>query len=149
MRTRLLKWSVMFVLLLPLVAHGTNDSLLAIMNAQNDTTAVIAGRRLGQKYIKIDLDTAIMYLTQSLNLADQLDYVSGVFSAYESLGIANASNGAYAESLSYYGKAMEVIEKENLPVVRKVGILNNMGVAHYISGNVGAAIEPYLSLIHI
>lgn len=93
-------------------------------------------------YLKNDLETAIEYYTESLDLFTEYDETNGIASALGNLAMMNEKLGRLDTAVAYYSKCMELFDSiENMKGV--AGVLNNMGQIEYRQGNIQVALDYY------
>jgi len=138
----ILLYSFMF-----LIADGQNtkiDSLNNIINqAPEDSTKVIALIELAENFYKTSATDAVRLGTQAKELAEKINYLSGLGYAYKSIGMGYYFQSNFLEALFNWQQALNTFKLIN----HSKGIanmLNNLGAVYFNEGDDEKAIDYYL-----
>jgi len=168
LRTSIFKPSLYFFSLVLLIFIGTGvcaqnvkktDSLRAVLKlSATDTNRVKSLNALALEFRNKDKDTSIVLSTQALELAQNLNWKSGIATSCHQLGLFNHLKSNYAEALGYYSRAVTVLaqlEKEapspqkTFFLNRRGSTLNNMGIIYRVQGDYPKALDHYLKALRI
>jgi signal transduction histidine kinase len=132
---------------LPLFAlaqtNSPRDSLLRLAHsAPHDTSRVWAYMEAGKLYLQTQADTAAAYLTQALQLAEQIGFDRGIARCRINRAFAYNNSGQYRNSIMDCQIALPICERLQLGRER-VAAYNNMGNAWDYMGNHWQAIEAF------
>ena len=125
------------------------DSLKQVVTlAKQDTNQVKVLNKLAIKYQRINLDTSLIYAIQSLELASQLNYKSGIAKAYRNIGLVYAYRSDFKETLEYWEKALEINKEigDKSEIATNIG---NIGIVYSNQGNYSKAITYYEKALKI
>ena len=118
--------------------YGSNqkkiDSLLSVFkSAKKDTNSVYILVDLWRATINSDVDSAIKYAKEMIELSNTLKYDTGISTGHQRLGIAYSYLSDYSASNSEYLRALKIYEKHNSK--RMMGsMLFNIGLNHQAQG---------------
>ncbi|WP_176801294.1 tetratricopeptide repeat protein [Kriegella aquimaris] len=110
------------------------DSLLSVFkSAKKDTNSVYILVDLWRATINSDVDSAIKYAKEMIELSNTLKYDTGISSGHQRLGIAYSYLSDYSASNSEYLRALKIYEKHNSK--RMMGsMFFNIGLNHQAQG---------------
>ncbi|OFY20193.1 MAG: hypothetical protein A2W98_12680 [Bacteroidetes bacterium GWF2_33_38] len=129
--------------------QNTIDSLIVELKiAKDDTTRVNILNDLGNEYLNNNPELAIDYLKKSLELAEKLNFESGVAFANNNIGLYYYFKGIHKTALEYFHKALKYIEEHGKEEV-KSNIYNSIGASYNFQGNYANALEFYLKSLKI
>ncbi|MFH2142361.1 MAG: tetratricopeptide repeat protein, partial [Bacteroidota bacterium] len=137
------------------------DSLKQVIaTAEHDTTRIkLLNEEIGYLYENYSPDSAIMYYTHAIAIADKnlsgssLTSLADAFSSLKAksllyIGIVHHNQGSYDKAISYYLKSLKIREK--LGDKKGVsGCYNNIGIVHQEQGSYNKAISYYLKSLKI
>jgi adenylate cyclase len=125
------------------------DSLKAVLeNAKDDTSRVNTLLALSGKLFRIDPEATILYSVQAKELAEKLDYKSGLAYALKSIGMGHYFKGEYIDVLIYWQQSLNTFES----IGDKLGVANmlsNLGAVHFNQGDDSKAFEYYLQSLKV
>jgi len=107
---------IFFLFTFNVIAQNTNriDSLLKVLKKNiDDTTRVNVLNQLSWNYINSDFDNSLKYGEQALDLAQKIDFNSGIGLAYTYISYAYYRKGSFDDALIYVNKAIAVYEVLN------------------------------------
>jgi len=139
------KISLLFCLLFSIylvpVKTQNIDSLIELSHSSTDTIVADDLYSLAKSYLKVDLDSALMFAQLSADVSERLNYVNGQLNAYRGItGIApRAGNNQLA--LQYVERGINLITAYDLPRVEKLNFLINKGVSQLYQNELGPAIQ--------
>ncbi len=120
------------------------DSLKSVVaSANEDTNKVQSLLSLASRYYRADNEMAIKYGSDARDLAEKLDYRSGLAYAYKCIGMGYYFQGDYIGALVNWKSSYETFEKAG-DKQGMANILNNLGAVYYNEGDNNQAIEYYL-----
>ncbi len=136
-----------------LAAQGNSspkaDSLLTELSKEkDDTVRVDLLNDLSAELSSENFDEAINYSSQALELAQKIDYQSGLGWAYKNLGMVYYHQGDYAKAFEYWPQSLTVFEEAH-DTLGIANIVNNLGVLYFNQGDNAKAIEYYLRSLQI
>ncbi|WP_339704851.1 tetratricopeptide repeat protein [uncultured Kriegella sp.] len=110
------------------------DSLLSVFkSAKKDTNSVYILIDLWRSTINSDVDSAIKYAKEMIELSNTLKYDTGISTGHQRLGIAYSYLSDYSASNREYLRALKIYEKHNSQ--RMMGsMLFNIGINHQGQG---------------
>jgi len=134
------------------MAHGQTsptDSLVErLKSTPEDTTRVNLLNKLSKSLQSNTPEMSLKYAQESNDLADKLDFVPGEALALKYIGMYYFRNSRYLEASDYWQKsynAFAAIPDE----IGMSNMLNNLGSAHYNTGNYPRALENYLKALDL
>jgi adenylate cyclase len=149
MRKALICISLIAVSVLCSAQNEQIDSLKAILdNSKEDTSKVNTLLALSGKLFRIDPEATIRYSVQAKELAEKLDFKSGLAYALKSLGMGHYFKGEYIDVLIYWQQSLSTFES----IGDKLGVANmlsNLGAVHFNQGDDSKAIEYYLQSLKV
>lgn len=98
--------------------------------------------RLGDLLMRKDLEKALDYLNEALELSEKLDYVLGLTKTYTSLTIAYTEHGAYSQALEYGQKCIDYALQTD-DGFRIGNAYTNVGNIHFYLENPDKALKYY------
>jgi serine phosphatase RsbU (regulator of sigma subunit) len=121
------------------------DSLRnALAQSAPDTNRVKTLQRLSWEYrTKGKYDSAMYFARQSAELAEKLNFRSGLAEAWNHIGLAYYRKGEYADALESHRKSLAMRLALNDTAGAAVSY-NNIGLVHSDVGNYDKAIENYM-----
>ena len=141
-----------FILLLlfsGFVYSGQADSLLTVLGkSEEDSLKVKTLLSLAAIHYRSDPGEALHYGEQAKELAQKIDFKSGVAYAYKSIGMGFYFQGNYIEALLNWQLSLETFQAIN----DRQGVsnmLNNLGAVYYNEGDYNKAIEYYLESLKV
>jgi signal transduction histidine kinase len=149
-KTKLCFFSIFLIFgSLLLNAQTKLDSLQkALKNAKADTNQVNILHKLSSAYRYNDAKKAQEYATQSLKLAEKLNYPKGIGFAYVELGISADIQGDYKKALDYYEKAEPIFQKNQL-LRGQAAVLQNRAMLYFYQADYLKAQKNYLDALRI
>ena len=125
------------------------DSLKKIiLQQQEDSLKVNSLIALSTKSLNTDLQAAIQYGSEALQLAKKIKFKKGEAYAYKAVGLGNYFQANYPEAVVQFQSSLAVFEDIGF----KVGIANilsNLGASYYNAGEDTKAIDFYLRSLRI
>jgi serine phosphatase RsbU (regulator of sigma subunit) len=121
----------------------TNDSLLGVLKAAEDTQRVHILRELSYNNRVNNPDLAMRYANEAVALADALDYDNGRFDAYMQKGLVFYNLSQHDSSLKYFETARLIAEQHGDPK-QLAAIYSNMGNAYGDIGQNKKCLSCYL-----
>lgn len=125
------------------------DSLKNVIASQEEDTLKVNNLiALSTAWFNKDLNEAIRYGTEAVELADKIDFKKGKAYAYKAIGLGNFFRGNYPEAVIQFQNSLEIFES----ISYKVGIANilsNLGVTYFNAGEDTKAIDFYLRSLRI
>jgi len=139
-----------FILLFPLLAmatHGQNasrpDSLkIALSRSNEDTNRVNLIQELSRYYNYKNPDTVLLYASQGLKLARQLNYKKGEVNMLTNIGEAFRTKGHYPKALQIKLEALHIAEQLNDPYLTS-SCLNYLGALYINTGDYQKSLFNY------
>ena len=121
------------------------DSLLTLLKTdKEDTNKVIHLNKVGEEYRMIgSYDITMKYCNSALQLAQQLNFKSGIANSCNTIGTAYGQQGNYPRVLDFLLKSLKINEELN----NKSGIakqLGNLGIVYRKQGDYPKALDYYL-----
>ncbi|MCE3225463.1 MAG: protein serine/threonine phosphatase [Bacteroidetes bacterium] len=134
--------------LTPAIAGTKVDSLLAITNdpATADTTKLIAYIKIIKLYSKKNVDSAVIFLNKTVELARKTGNKKFEGKAYNFFGIIYNDKGNYSSAIEYYIKALKVWDELHDFTLRSMTNLN-MANIFVMQKNYNRALECYDDII--
>lgn len=128
--------------------HEIDSLIIELNRAKDDTTKVNILNDLGTKYSSNEPERAYKYLKEALDLAEKVNFESGVAYANNNIGIYYYFKGIHKTALEYFFKALNYIEaKGNKSALSN--IYNSIGASYNYQGNYTGALESYLKSLEI
>ena len=113
-----------------------------------DTIAADISDKLSRAYWNNNLDSAMKFAGQTLNLSVKTGYKKGIGNAYNSFGVVTSNKGDFLKALEFHKKALSIRELIN----DREGIAwchNNMGSVYYRLGNYPESLKHYFIALKI
>ena len=114
----------------------------------NDTLTANILYQLSIAYQGNDLDKAMNYARQTLELSEQIGFKKGIGNAYHSMGGTDDNKGDYSSALECYKKSLgirkDIGDKEGV-----AGSFNNTGMVYEHIGNYPEALKCYFSSLKL
>jgi tetratricopeptide (TPR) repeat protein/cell division protein FtsB len=131
------------------LAQKKTDSLLRLLpNQRQDTSKVLLLADIAFSYYSHNPETGNKYATESLHLAEELNYERGKLKAYNSLGVLKWSLGDFKEAIEYYKQSLTIAEK--LKDEKRAGaIYNNLAMIYSSMGDYDEALLFYQKSLRI
>jgi len=129
---------------------SVTDSLEVLLQSHQvqDTVRVNLLNELAIKYVRIEDEKLFEYATESIRLAEKLNYTKGIARSSFILGFYWHTKMELSKSLMYYEKSLKlnrlVNEKKQISYC-----LNNIGLINKIRGNYSYALECYMESLDI
>lgn len=122
------------------------DSLISIIKKDplKDTQFVKNCNEIAFAFNRINPDSAKIFSTKALSLANKLNYKSGMASSYNAMGIYYHMLAKYDSAILYYEKSRSIKEL----VGDKKGVVtsqNNIGIIFYLQGKYDKALRTFNS----
>jgi signal transduction histidine kinase len=118
------------------------DSLKTDLARSQGEVRVVTLNALCWEYRTFDQTKAIEYGLQALGLAEQMQFKSGMASAYNNLGIVYRRRGNFPQALDYHLKALKI--SEEIKDSSDIGqALNRIGLIYQGQANYNAALEYF------
>ncbi|MFX0170670.1 MAG: tetratricopeptide repeat protein [Candidatus Hodarchaeota archaeon] len=93
-------------------------------------------------WYKGDLDQALKYHQQDLEISKELDDKQGISDSFNNLGLVHWSKGNFDQAIEYYQQSLEI--GEELGVKERISaVLNNLGNVYQMKGDHDQAMEYY------
>jgi len=125
-------------------SNPTVDSLKLVLNSQEqDTARVNTLNAIAGAIFSDDPDEAIKYGTEAKDLAQKLNYPSGLALANKNIGLGYYFQGKYTEVLKYWEPSLEIYEELGDEQM-KANLQGNLGAVYYSLGEKTRALELYL-----
>ncbi len=125
------------------------DSLLTELPKQKaDTDKVKIVGSVAKVYLNMDLDKALKFARQALELAEQIQWKKGIASANSVLGTYHSSRSEYAEALTCYQKARGLYEEIGDKIDYAV-VTGNIGNVYDAQSDYVRALEYNLKALNI
>lgn len=129
-------------------ADGRRDLLLQTPGIQSDTNKVIALSNLCWEYRTVSADSALMFGSQALTLAKDLNYAKGIAQACNDLGILYIDKADYRKAAAFLDESMMIREQLNdLPGM--ASIFNKLGIIDQKQGRLKEALQNQISALKI
>lgn len=149
-----MKISVAFIFLfilflrLAVASPGTSDRLKLRLSDKPDTNKVILLSNLCWEYRTVSADSALLFGSEALQLARQINYPKGIAQAYNDLGILFIDKADYKKAAGYLNESMKIREKLNdLPGM--ASLFNKLGIIDQKQGRLKEALENQISALKI
>ncbi len=146
-----LKAFLFFLLFLSTVNSGAQssqkliDSLKLVLSAARvDSTRAMHLCELGNAFYKTNTDSALVYLTKGLALAEATHYKKAEAQCCLNLGIVYWAKGDYNASLDFYNLAVKGFENTG-DTNSQIKALINLGYSNYSIGEFDKALSHYLA----
>ena len=126
------------------------DSLKGIVEQRPvDSVTVTALNALSVEILgNEDIDGAVRYSSEAIELADSLKFSMGKAYALKNRGMAEYYRGDYLKVLDYWTRSLETFESIN-DTLGIANMVNNLGAVYYNQGSNTKAIEYYLRSLDI
>lgn len=131
------------------------DSLKNLLNSSNiDTGKVEILTDIALEYYSKDVDLALKYANQAIELSMTLNYVRGIVQAYRIKANIYYAQSKYSEAISnfmlclnYYSRYKNILLKTDDDKYRLAGIYNVIGVILYYQADYDESLSYYLKSI--
>jgi len=148
-QTALSFWLWLLTASLTFAQNPTIDSLKRVLATElADDSRLFTLQYISAEYWKMDIDTAILYSEEVLQLAQEMDYERGIGNAYILLGASYTYLGSYPLALDYLYQALAIYEKQE----DREGIaiaLENIGILFVEQGQYQKALVHFDSCLVI
>jgi adenylate cyclase len=125
------------------------DSLKALLaNGKEDTARVNTLLALSGKLFRIDPEATIRYSVEAKELAEKLNFRSGLAYALKTIGMGHYFKGEYIDVLIYWQQSLNVFESIG-DKLGEANMLSNIGAVHFNQGDDAKAIEYYLESLKV
>lgn len=124
---------LVFFLFMPFYGSGQSlavDSLLQVVNQENDSIKIHIFLKLGWSYVYNQPDSAIHYFWKAIGVSDRHPDRFALATGYNRIGVAYDIKSIPDSALYYYDIAMEVAETLS-DSVSMAGTLNNIGLIYW------------------
>ena len=148
MLKKILFLSVIVFLVTVLNAGQTIDSLAGILPKSTGINRVNILCDLCWEYRFVSGDSALIYGSQALELAEAIDYNKGVAQAYNDMGIIHVDRGSYAIALDFFNHSMEIRKKLN-DSLGMASLYNKMGIVYQKQGKLKEALENAIQALNM
>ena len=136
--------AVFFTVLMGVMGQSSyQDSLLKAAQSNKTHESVMAYKSLAMSYRK-SLDTFIMYSTQGLQLARDINDDHGEANLQMNLGVLHDIKGFTQKAITYYNSAEAIWIRIGGYDDWLTSLYINYGAVYYYSGNKGLALEYWL-----
>jgi len=134
------------IYLIHFCAFAQNKDLLLlkkqIIVSKTDTAKIKLLNNLGFNYFSVNTDTAQMYLSEALALAQKIKNKAGIALSYNYFGKLNYQLSKYEKALEYYEKALQI--RKELDDLKGIAILYvNFGNIYKAQGLFSTALDYY------
>ena len=149
-----MKIAVVFIVLFLLLlkdsksAEGIADHLQQIKFARADTNKVILLGNLCWEYRTISPDSALMFGSEALQLAKNLNFPKGIAQAYHDLGILYIDKADYKKAAGFLRESMKIREQLN-DLLGMASLFNKLGIIDQKQGRLKDALENQISALKI
>lgn len=134
--------------MIPEALQASQDSLLQIIQTQQDTHAVNAYFELGRQHLaNKEYDAAISYFDKGDSLASEIGFELGRLRLIRAKSVFYGRTGAVEKGHELNRLGLAMIDEVGAPPVYKVDYLINQGALYYWEDKIGQAIEPYLEAV--
>ena len=124
--------------------QAKKDSLIRLIDVEDqDTSKVILYEKLARLYLKTNIDSALVFATKGLYLAEKKNYTYGIGKIYRILGHAMVVNDNLEKAKEYYLNALEQFTIDN-KVVSQASIYLVLGNVYYVQNNLPEALNYYI-----
>jgi two-component system, NtrC family, sensor kinase len=125
------------------------DSLLWIINTTDkDSLKVRAYTELGLELLGSDVNLAIKYVDDAINLASKNNQKGGLAFAYNVKGRALAQQGNFQESILVFNQSLNEY-RDIEDQTGEANILSNLGSIYFMTGNSSRALELHFQSLKI
>lgn len=125
------------------------DSLKRIIeDSPNDSTKVKTLLLLAGKFHISDSAAAIIYATQAKDLAENIDYKTGLAYAYKSIGLTYYFNTVPFEAVLNWELSLAVFAEIN-DLQGQSNMLNNLGAVYFNQGDDAKALDYYVRSLRV
>ena len=135
-----------FIYLLPFfgatIQQEPVDQLLVKLESSTDTAKVNTLNKLSLAYLASDTDSSIYFAQQGLELAKDLDYVSGEAFSIKQIAQGLIYMGKYDEALGNANQALDLY-KSLRDEVGEASVLREIGTVQMYKGDFSAAMENF------
>jgi len=131
-----------------MAADGIGDHLHQRQFARPDTNKVILLGNLCWEYRTVSSDSALMFGTEALQLAKDLNYSKGIAQAFNDLGILYIDKADYKKASGYLSESMQIREKLN-DLSGMASLFNKLGIIDQKQGRLKEALENQISALKI
>lgn len=148
MRRIFLVFIVSIFILIGLKANHTTDSLVRRLSIVEDTNKVKLLCDLCWEFRFVSADSAFMFGSQALELAEEINYPKGKAQSYNDLGIIYIDRGNFSKALDFFDKSME-IRQQLEDTAGMASLYNKIGIIYQKQGNLKLALENQISALKI
>lgn len=123
-------------------AVGISDTTM------HDTSIIFTLTRLGIVHLRDNLDSALFYAGQVVDMSKKIDFTQGLSDAYSILGVANKKQGNYSAAIDYYMRSIQMKEvlKDSFGLAATYA---NLGEVNRLKANYPEAVKNYLLSLRI
>ena len=150
MLQKLLLFIILTTSLLFCIAQDNSSSLKKILETttNDDSSKVDLLLRLGQNYIDIDADSAILYARQAKDIAIKIGYKKGIAFALKNIGLGDYRQGKYLETTENWNQSLlyfdSIGDKSNV-----ARLLSNLGGVYLDNGDEASALNQHLKSLKV
>lgn len=108
------------------------DSLLSILPKQKKEEEVTTLRKIGNEYLKYNLDSSSVYLQKALNIAKKNKYSTEEALIYRNIGKLKIFQGSYSEAAKNTQKSIKLFEQQS-DFYNTAITYNNLGIIYSYS----------------
>ena len=125
------------------------DSIRISLNLiPNDTAKVLELTNFSYRYLKYQIDTALVYGRKALLLSQKLNYKYGQASSLNQLGLVHKYLTNFDSSLNYYNKSYFLFDSLHVDS-EKASVLNRMGNIYKRFGDFNKSLDCFLNSLKI
>jgi serine phosphatase RsbU (regulator of sigma subunit) len=143
------KCSLLSMLFASIMSNAQNEdkNLKAIFEkSTQDTAKVNMINELAYNWYRKDPDKTLEYGTKARELAEKINYQSGLAEAYKNIGLGYYLQGSYEKALRNWEPSLRLYELTG-DERGVANILSNMGSIYYTLGNYVLALQDYLKAL--
>ncbi len=149
MRTNLILLLLVFLSSLGHAQKKQIDSLKQVIESTvQDTVKVKTIVALSSYYYRTSPAEAIRFGKQAKDLAERINFPSGLAYAYKSIGMGHYFQGNYTDALLSWQQSLGVFTSMG-DEQGEANILNNLGAVYFNQGDDNSAIEYYLQSLRV
>ena len=119
------------------------DSLRKILSQKEDTNRINTLNDIAYEYTADFPDSAIIYASKALSLAESLNFISGQIASKNYLGLAEYYKNNYDKAIEYYNSVITLSRKTGNKLKEAIAN-NNIGLVYDDKADYKHALEYYL-----
>lgn len=127
---------------------SSNDSLLTLLSTAKDSDRVERLNELFLTYEYLHQDSAELFLKESLELAEELNYYAGYADANLYMGYLYDDKGDYEKALQYVNTYLSLAKEKN-DDIRISKAHNNLGIIFFDLGDYEKSLKHYLEALSL